>query len=149
MLTAGPRDDDRFDILPGMRLSQVVEEALQHCRQQGRRAEWAWPGAVSEASGYCPIASRSLPEGCRAFTGGLWSVTTATPSATSRVVWGAILATQMDTNPPKIEVRLAGGDRRAQEWPAGRLTWRLLRRPGSFPYALLEKCRKHAFVVLY
>lgn len=44
-LTAGPRDDDRLDILPGVRLSQVVEEALQHCRQQGRRAEWAWPGA--------------------------------------------------------------------------------------------------------
>lgn len=58
-------------------------------------------------------------------------MTTATPSATSRVVWGAILATQMDTNPPTIEVRLAGGDRRAQGLPAGRLTWHLRRRPAA------------------
>ena len=37
--TAGACDDDRLHILPCMRLAQVVEQALQHCGQQGRGAE--------------------------------------------------------------------------------------------------------------
>ena len=124
-LTAGPRDDDRLHILPCMRLPQVVEQALQHCRQQGRGAEWAESEGVSEASGRCPVALRNPPAGCRALTGGLCSVTTPTPSATSRVVRGGILAARGGVQPPTIAVRLAGGALGAQGVRGGVLSWHL------------------------
>lgn len=79
---------------------------------------------MSEASRRYPVASRKSPAGCRAFTGGLCSVTTATPWATSRVVWGAILAARRRVQPPTIAVRLAAGSLAHSEGSAGALSWR-------------------------
>ena len=88
-------DDDGLDIGPGLRLPQVVEEALQHCRAGRVERGACRVGRAPRRGGLGGTALQLIPpatshecspSGCRAFTGGLCSVTTATPPSTSSVV---------------------------------------------------------------